>query len=573
MLAGLRIRNYVLIEDCSIEWRPGFNVLTGETGAGKSVLISALLLLLGERGSGEALRDPSQDALLEAEFALDPDSLCARLVREAVEAAGLEWEEGCLVLARRIAPNGRSRHFINNSPCLLKTLQQIGSLLVDFHGQHQHQSLLQKSAYLPLLDRLSAYAPELEAYQAAYQQWKDTQAALEALEGNERERLQRQDLLAYQSREIDEAELRPGEDHEIKAALQRMQHSEKLAELAQQVATTLMTGGDAPALIDELDRLEASLQEMARFDEQAQAWLETWQPALIALRESGREIEAYAGSLEFDPDELNRLQERHYRLRELKHKYGDDLEAILAYRERIGEELSRMENADEERQRLQAQLREQAQQLARCGRALHEKRAATAQEIAAHVTHELQALGMQNARFAIAVKLREAPDGLALEDGVCVTPGPAGLDDVEFLISTIPGKPLRPLREIASGGEISRVMLALKCTFGSADPVPLMVFDEIDVGIGGETADAVAERILRLAESKQVISITHLPQIASRAHHNLKVEKEENQDAATTTVRELAGKQREKELARMLGSQDSAATQRYARTLLKASSS
>ncbi len=570
MLVSLRISNYVLIDECRVEWHPHFNSLTGETGAGKSVVISALGLLLGERASSEAVRDNSRDAVIEAEFELSPKTPLTKTIVQQLDAIGVSTDGGQLLISRRISPNGRSRIFINNSSCLLKTLQELGEQLVDLHGQHEHQSLLRKSAYLSLLDQSGGLSKEVQEYQSAYHEWRDAQQALHELETDERERKQREDMLRYQRDEIDAATLRPGEDAEIDSRLKVIQYAEKLSERCQSIIQTLSNGEEGrQPLLDELDRLDSTLNEMQSLDQQIKSISEIWQSAVISLREVSREIEHYASGLEFDPNELEQLQERRYLIKELKGKYGDSIEDISAYLERIHNELNRIEHADEERQRLTQEAAAKEQTVVSLGGKLHTHRDKTAKAVTKAVQGELDALGMNTAAFQATVSRRYSPDGVDAEENERVLFGPNGGDEIDFLITTIPGKPLRPLREVASGGEISRIMLALKCAFGQADPVPLMVFDEIDAGVGGETAEAVADRLAKLAKNKQLICITHLPQIASKANLNLRVEKAEGKGGVTSQVVALKGKEREKELARMLGAQDSTASQRYARELLK----
>ncbi|MDP8245067.1 MAG: DNA repair protein RecN [Candidatus Hinthialibacter antarcticus] len=570
MLVSLRISNFILIEECRIEWHSRFNALTGETGAGKSVVISALSLLLGERASSESVRDAKQESVIEAEFELPPNHALTQSICANLEQCGVSIEENRVLISRRFSSNGRSRTFINNSSCLLKTLQEIGERLVDLHGQHEHQSLLRKAAYLPLLDQCGDLAARVQTYQEAYQQWQEAQRALHELEANERERKQREDMLRYQRDEIDAAELQPGEDAEIDSRLNVIQFAEKLSERCQTMIQSLSEGDEGrEPLLDELDRLEAALNEMQSLDQQVKTISDVWQSAVISLREVSREIERYASGLEFDPNELDRLQERRYVLKELKGKYGETIEDILAYRERIHEELDRIEHADEEREQLTLAVNEKQKTVASLGAQLHKQRTKTAKAVTKSVQNELAALGMKNAKFQIDANYRFSPDGIDAGEKQPVLFGPNGGDEIDFLITTIPGKPLRPLRDVASGGEISRIMLALKCAFGEADPVPLMVFDEIDAGVGGETAEAVADRLSKLAQCKQIICITHLPQIASKADRNLRVEKSESEGNLQSQVVALEGKAREKELARMLGAQDSTASQRYARELLQ----
>jgi len=570
MLASLHVKNLILIEDCRIEFHPGLNVLTGETGAGKSILVGALSLLLGERGSADSAREPDKDVIVEAAFELDPGSSPARTIRTLLDESGIPWEDGNLIVTRVFSPSGRNRIFLNNTQCLLKLLKEVGLLLVDLHGQHEHQSLLQKSSYRPLLDRFGDCAGLLEGYRSAYQNWQDTRRKLKSLEETERERLRREDGLRFQVRDIDEANLREGEEEEIAARLQIIQHAEKLHEGCREMVRSLNEGGESsPALLDELDRLETILAGMERLDASLKPVLDTWQPAAIALRDAMRELERYQQSLEFDPGELDRLQERRFLIKNLKNRYGATIADILRFRDRSREELGRIERLDEERESLQKQEAQWRGEMVERGHALHARRLQTAASIAKRIGAELKPLGMDSALFDIRVDYHFAPSGIDIGESQPVLFGPEGADEVEFLLATIPDKPPRPLKEVASGGEISRVMLAIKCVFGKADSVPLMVFDEIDVGVGGRTADAVAERLATLSEEKQVLCITHLPQIASRAKRNFRIDKAERDGRFVSTVSTLEGREREEEIARMLGGEDSTASKRYARELLK----
>lgn len=569
MLISLHVSNFVLIEDCRIEFHPGLNVLTGETGAGKSILAGALGLLVGERGSPESARDPEKDAVIEAEFAFDPASPHTREIQTLLDESGIPWDDEILLIKRILSPGGRGRIFVNDTSCLLKKLKDLGERLMDLHGQHEHQSLLRKSSYRPLLDRFGGYAPILEAYRTAYARWQEIRQRLHELETNERERRRREDTLRFQLEEIDKARLAEGEDERIAERLQVIQHAGRLSEWCADAVRTLTGDDERPALLDELDRLETLLANLRRLDPRAAAILEMWQPAAISLREAARELQTYALSLEFDPAELEELQQRHYLLKNLKNKYGATVAEILQYREACRAELTRMDHLEKERETLQNEEADLRAQVVRWGRALHAERLQNAAATAGRIREELRSLGMDQAEFEIQTAYRRGAAGLDIGEEQPVLFGPDGGDEVEFLISTIPGRPPRPLREVASGGEISRIMLAIKCVFGQADAVPLMVFDEIDVGVGGRTADAVGERLAQLARGKQVLCITHLPQIASRAQRNLRVDKKEVNGRLISTVDVLKGKEREAELARMLGGEDLAASKKFARELLK----
>ncbi|MFB3788307.1 MAG: DNA repair protein RecN [bacterium] len=569
MLVSLHVSNFVLIEDCRIEFHPGLNILTGETGAGKSILAGALGLLVGERGSPESARDTEKDAVIEAEFALDPASPHTREIQALLDESGIPWDDETLLIKRILSPGGRGRIFVNDTSCLLKKLKDLGERLMDLHGQHEHQSLLRKSSYRPLLDRFGGYAPILDAYRTAYNRWQDIRRRLHELETNERERRRREDTLRYQLEEIDKARLAEGEDERVADRLQVIQHAGRLSEWCADAVRTLTGDDERPALLDELDRLETLLANLRKLDPRAAAILEMWQPAAISLREAARELQTYALTLEFDPAELEELQQRHYLLKNLKNKYGATVAEILQYREACRAELARMDHLEEERETLQNEEADLRAQVVRWGRALHDERLQNAAATADRIREELRSLGMDQAEFEIQTAYRRGAAGLDIGEEQPVLFGPDGGDEVEFLITTIPGRPPRPLREVASGGEISRIMLAIKCVFGQADAVPLMVFDEIDVGVGGRTADAVGERLAQLARGKQVLCITHLPQIASRAQRNLRVDKKEVNGRLISTVDVLKGKEREAELARMLGGEDLAASKKFARELIK----
>lgn len=570
MLRSLHITNFVLLDDCFIEFHPGLNVLTGETGTGKSILVGALSLLVGERGSPDNIRDADRDAIVEASFDLDAQAPYYPQLRTSLEESGIAWDPDTLLVRRIVSANGRSRIFLNNTQCLVKQLKEIGTLLIDLHGQHEHQSLLSKSCYLPLLDRFGHYADELDRYRVLYRQWRSVCQELQSLDDDDRERRRREDAIRFQLDEITRADPRVGEDDEIEARLRIIQHAEKLHECCRDILRTMTEETETkPALLDELDRVETMILQMQQYDEAIRSIAEILQPAAISIREATRELESYESNLEFDPDELARLQERYFLIKGLKKKYGASIEEILSYRQQIEQELGQIEHLDEKREKLQAVELDLRRQLIRAGSIVHERRRQTARTIEESITKELAPLGMHQAVFSIQSRYKYSPAGFEMGDSQPVLFGPDGPDEVDFLISTIPDKPARPLREVASGGEISRIMLAIKCVFSQADSVPLLVFDEIDVGVGGETANAVADRLRALSRTKQIVCITHLPQIASQADRNLRVFKTTQDDRLVSVVIPLEGKEREAELARMLGGKDSTASKRYARELLR----
>ncbi|MEW6235206.1 MAG: DNA repair protein RecN [Candidatus Omnitrophota bacterium] len=571
MLLSLRIANFVLIDDCRIDFHSGLNALTGETGAGKSIIADALNFLLGERGSPDKARDAKRDAFVEAEFQLDPASPNTKTILRLLEESGIPAEEETLLLSRSLSPSGRNRIFINNTQCLLKILRPVGALLVDLHGQHEHQSLLDKSSYRPLLDDFGDYGETLQRYRSAYREWTQILDRLHRLENDDRERRRLLEALRFQREEIDAAGLIPGEEEEIEARMRIIQHAERLSACCGDLEASFNESESSkPSLLDELDRLDGLLHEMSRLDPSLSTLIDSWQSAMISIQEIAREIQSYSQKLEFDPDELEKLHQRRFLIKTLKSKYGADIQDVLNYRDKIEKDLFEIENFEEECEKCRQEEVRIRSDLFPLAQQLHEARVVTANDISASVTSELEFLGMKQARFEIMVQFREnKAEGAPLPAEY----GPEGADNVEYMVTTIPDLPARPLREVASGGEISRIMLALKCALSRVDPVAMMVFDEIDVGVGGKTAEAVAERLASLAKRKQVLCITHLPQIASRADRNMRVEKLEKDGKLVSAVTLLKGKERELELARMLGREDSAASQRYARELLQRSSS
>ena len=572
MLVSLRIANFVLIEDTRIEFHAGLNILTGETGAGKSIIIGALTLLLGERASGAGVRNPDREALVEAEFHVSAALPIYNSICSILDESGIPRESDILLIRRSFSAEGRSRVFINNTQCLVKKLRDIGDLLIDFHGQHEHQSLFNKSAYLPLVDCFGNGSALLSPYRGMYKEWLSATRQLETLDACERERKRQEASLRFQLEEIYNAQLLPNEDTVIEEKLHIIQHAERLAGRCGDVLKSLSEEqDDRPSIIDELERLGSILSNMERLDKSLSGLLETWQSSIISLRDTSRELENYAINLEFNPRELDTLQQRNFLIRDLKAKYGETINDIMLYQEKIEHELNSIAHTAEERDSLRNECTRLYNELSLLAWKIHNERIQTANTISQRVTEELQNLGMEKALFEILVTTRAAQNVNTDENSPLLPLGPHGIDDIEFLITTIPDKPPRPLREIASGGEVSRMMLALKCVFGEADPVPMMVFDEIDAGIGGKTADTVASRLSLLSQRKQVLCITHLPQIACKGDRNFLVLKEEINGRLESSVVLLDTKEKENELARMLGSENSAASKRLARELLKSS--
>lgn len=568
MLKRLRIQNILLIDKADLEFGPGMTVISGETGAGKSILLAALGLVLGDRASSDLLGQWGDEAVVEATFELPDHSPAYREVIRCLTDAGVDSGEGLVVIRRVLNRSGRSRAFINNGTALQKLLAKVASHLVDLHGQHEHQSLLRPETYVGLLDQRVSETMGRE-YEATYEAWRLLMARLQAHETSDRENRRQEDLLRYQIQEIEEVNLEPGEDVEIERRLKLAKSAEHIRSALAEVDRRMGGSGDETGLMDGLSALERRLADAAKIDGGLVPIQEAWASALIQLEELCRDVQAYGEAFEEDSVHLDELQERSFLIAGLKRKYGESVEEILSFRNRQTEELESLTRDEREIESLRAQEPAIEKCLAKAALALHNARVKAAKKIAADVESHLHLLGMERARFEVGVDWRENPEGIAIKGNTRVHPGPRGADRVAFRLSTIPDRPLADLRDVASGGEISRIMLALKSVLGRADGVPTMVFDEIDNGIGGRMSEVVADRLAALAEGEQILCITHLAQIAARAASNFAVNKIERDGGLVTVIEPLVGRKREREILRMLGGkEDSKSSKEYVREML-----
>ncbi|MGH2537743.1 MAG: DNA repair protein RecN [Candidatus Promineifilaceae bacterium] len=554
MLAELSIRNFAIIDDLSLKLAPGLNVLTGETGAGKSIILDAMALVLGERADTSMIRAGSDEARVEAEFRL-PAALAAGL-QPLLEAEGLEGEQDdSLTLARELRQNGRSICRVNGRAVGLSLLREIGERLVDIHGQGEHLSLLKPRSHLPLLDAFAGLEAERQAVGRQVSALRAVQREMRDLQRSDRERAQRQDLLSFQINEIGAANLKAGEEEELRGERTRLANAEQLAQNAS-LALALLRGedGEAPAVGDLLAQVERALAQLARIDTGVEPLLEQFQGLSFQLGEVAHTLRAYQEELEFNPGRLAFVEERLELIGRLKRKYGDDIEAILAWGQRAQAELEAIGQSEERIEALAAQEAERLAEVGRLATALSARRREAASRLAEAVESELAALYMENARFEVAFETAEEEGGV-LADGRRLTFDESGVDRVEFLLSANPGEPLRPLAKVASGGETSRLMLALKTSLARADPTPTLIFDEIDQGIGGRVGDVVGRKLWALTRpsSHQVIVVTHLPQLAAYADGHFQVSKRQAAGRTTTTVNLLEGEAQVRELAAMLG--------------------
>ncbi|MBV9110338.1 MAG: DNA repair protein RecN [Gemmatimonadetes bacterium] len=551
MLSELRIRNFALIDRLSVRLGPGLNVLTGETGAGKSIIVGALSLLLGERASSEVVRSGEDRASVEGVFDVDGREDLARLLDER----GIEAGEGVLVLKREVAAGGRSRAWVNGSPATASLLGEIGRMLVDLHGQHEHQTLLRRDEQRAILDAYAGSAALAGDVRAAHAAVADLRREAADLERRRREALQRADFLRFQADEIEAAALTPGEEEALEDEARRLSHSEELTSLSSQLYDAV-AGADR-SLVGELGHLSRTVDHLIRIDPAQEGVRELYDAAYYALQELGERMERYAQNVEHDPRRLEEIRRRQDLIFRLRTKYGGTVEEVLQVGRVAREELDLIDGADFELGALQKRLGHATDQLARVAGELTAKRTGAATRLAEEVARVLPDLGMTGGRFEVAV--------LPLGE-----PGPNGAEEIEFRVSLNRGFDPRPLSFVASGGEMSRLMLALKTILARLDAVPTLVFDEVDAGIGGRVALQVGDKMREVAESHQVFAITHLPQIASRATTHLLVSKHERDGRTATEVAPLEDEERIREIARMLGGDpESAVSLEHARELLE----
>ncbi|HEX9935956.1 MAG TPA: DNA repair protein RecN [Longimicrobium sp.] len=552
MLTELRIRNFALIDRLSVRLGPGLNVLTGETGAGKSIIVGALSLLLGERASSEVVRSGEDRASIEGVFEVDGRGDLARLLDER----GIEPEDGVLVLKREVAAEGRSRAWVNGSPATASLLGEIGRMLVDLHGQHEHQTLLRRDEQRAILDAYAGNAALLAEVRAAHASTVDLRREVADLERRRREALQRADYLRFQADEIEKAALKPGEEESLEEEARRLSHSEELTSLSAQLYDEL-TGSDQ-SIVGSLGHLSRALEHLVRIDPAQEGARELYDTAYYALQELGDRMERYAQTVEHDPARLDEIRRRQDLIFRLRTKYGGTVEEVAAIGRAAREELDLIDGADFELGALQKRLATAAAELERLAGDLTARRVDAAARLAGEVNAVLPDLGMSGGRLEVArVPLAE--------------PAAFGAEEVEFRVSLNRGFEPRALSFVASGGEMSRIMLALKTILARLDAVPTLVFDEVDAGIGGRVALQVGDKMREVAGSHQVFAITHLPQIASRANVHLRVSKHDRPDGKTATeVAPLDDEERIREIARMLGGDpESAVSLEHARELLE----
>jgi DNA repair protein RecN (Recombination protein N) len=551
MLVELRIRDFAIIAELELSLADGFVVFTGETGAGKSIIVDAVQLVLGGRADVTVVREGTEVALVEGTFALRGPS--GQAAEALLEREGLSDEPGQVVVGREIRREGRSAARVNGRTVSLALLRDIGELLVDVHGQSEHLSLLRVREHLALLDRYAEDESLRQAFAAEYASLVKVRQELEMLRQGERDAARRAEMLAFAIQEIEAAKVRPGERAALQEERVRLANAERLAELTTQAVAALDEGGEPrPAAMELVGKAVHAAGELGKLDPSLASLAGELQGVEEQMAEAARRLRRYREALEFNPRRLEQVEQRIAALHDLERKYGEGEQAVLDYLDRARQERQSIEHAGERIAALETDEAERLERLGRLGAELSRARRAAAGKLSRGIEAELKDLQMVDAQFAVDLHWDDEPTG-APADGRRVAFTRTGLDQAEFLVAPNPGEGLKPLAKIASGGETSRLMLGLKGVLARADQTPTLIFDEIDQGIGGRVGGVVGEKLWRLARNHQVLCITHLPQLAAYGDQHFRVEKVQRGGRTFTTVGPLTHEERLAELAQMLG--------------------
>jgi len=552
MLTELRIENFAIIDKLDLDFAPGLIIFTGETGAGKSIIMDALEMLLGGRADATVLRAEAERASVEGAFKLAGAEKAA--VLEILKREDLLDDENYVTLAREVRREGRSIARVNGRTVNVTLLREIGAWLVDIHGQTEHLSLLDTRAHLGLLDRFASVEPLLAAYRQTYTQLQAVRRDLSELRAAQADADRRIEMFTFQAEEIEAARLKPGEDEELRRERDRLANAESLAANAQEALQLLDEGTpETPAITDQLGQTVAALSSLARVDT-AKTELSARAEALLEnLADISHELRDYLETIEYNPKRLEAAEERLDLVHRLLRKYGGTLESVLAFGAKARRDLETITTAAEKIGELQAKEADLLKELAERGQKLSEKRKKAAETLSKGIETELDDLKMASARFGVDFQTKPDPQGLPLGQDSRVAFDGSGFDRVEFLVAPNPGEGLKALAKIASGGETSRLMLALKNVLARADQIPSLVFDEIDQGIGGRVGGVVGQKLWHLGRAHQVFCITHLPQLAAFGDQHFQVQKLVNNGRTTTQVKRMEGDERLLELAQMLG--------------------
>ena len=550
MLKELRIKNLAIISDLSVSFGEGLNVLTGETGAGKSIIVDALSLALGDRAQSDMIRSGEKEASVQAYF-----ELSASLPLSDI---GVDIAED-IVLRRTLSASGKSRAFINDTMVTLQTLSEVGKSLVDIHSQHEHQSLLKADKQRTMIDSHGSLHNELASVSSLFRDVQQLKNELADLEAKVKERAHRTDLLRFQANEIDAAALKPGEQESLEEERNILANLTRLNELIETSYSLLYSADNS--CTEQLSAVLSHLREMHTIDTSVEETLKMIESALPLVEDAAIALRGYRERYDADPERLEAVDDRLELIKKLEKKYGEGIAEILTYRGKAAEELNALESSDEKLASMRAGLSMKEDALQQAATLLSQKRTKTARKLETLVTSNLKDLAFGTPAFRIEVLQEKDRAGKYLISS-------HGMDRIEFMFSANPGEPLKPLSKIISGGELSRVMLALKSILATADNLPVLIFDEVDAGIGGRTAESVGKKLRVISEKHQLLCITHLPQIASLGDFHLKIEKKEQNKRVSVEVRPIDGSERLDEIARMLSGTKTETSLKHAEELL-----
>jgi len=560
VLIELRLENYAVVDNLAVEFAPGLSLLTGETGAGKSILIDALALLLGDKASSDVIRSGADKATISAVF--EAEGGAEKTVAQILENNGIDQEDESIILRREIAAGGKGRVFVNNQPATVAVLRQLAPYLATIHAQNESLLSFDASTRLRLLDAFVNI--QIEATAEAFSRWKSIQDRMDELQRDEQDRLRLLDLWTFQAREIEDAKLQPGDDERLETEKRVLANAEKIHSAAMN-AFDLLYEGNASTSVS-LRTAQKHIEELARYEPKFQETMATLETARISVEDVGASLRDYAGGIEASPERLADVEDRLAAMDRLKRKYGPTLEDVIRHGAEVSRKLSEMENKDEVLRQLRAELAQAAEAYLVTARTISKKRYEAARKLEKLVEAEINDLAMKSS-FRIEVSGTDEEANWTA----------AGFDQVLYMIATNPGEPLRQMEHIASGGELSRVMLALKASVEAASSKKrssgaqrTLVFDEIDTGIGGRAAEAVGKKLKSLSRSNQVLCVTHLPQIATFADHHYLIEKKATGGRTRTSVHLITGEERTEEVARMLsGAKLTETSRKHAEQMLK----
>lgn len=548
MIKTLYIKDFALIDELDVQFEHGLNILTGQTGAGKSIIIGALNMILGERADTDVIRQGADKAIAEATIHTGKNELLEALLNENA----VDYSEE-LILRREIRQSA-SRAFINDTPVNISVLKEVGDQLVDLHGQHDHQMLLKDENHLGVIDQFDSVKPILTVYQEEYYNMSSLQKEMRDLLRRERELKEKTELYQFQVKELEAAQLNTDEEVDLEAEMNLLDNAEDLDQKASAISE--IGNGDDVSLIEMLNTIKLNLEDMARIEPEFQSYLEEVTTARISIQEAVQFAERYRDRIEFNPKRLETLRQRQSELNRLQKKYQRKIPELISYYTEIRAELSIAENFDLEIDRIQKKIDEQAEILKQNSVKLHNHRVSVGNQLSADIVAALKNLGIENGQFRVDVNWIKSDKGWINIDGAMIDCTVDGCDDIRFYISTNKGEEPKPLAKIASGGEISRVMLSLKSILAKEHHLPVMIFDEIDTGISGNISEKVGREMRKLSEYCQIVAITHQPQIASQAHKHYRVEKIEEGERTITRIVSLSDEEHIREVASLMSGEE-----------------